>query len=208
MKTSKTKIAAALGVAALLLVFTTQARSQPTDTGVDVNEDDLLSDPRVRALLWAIRMCEHTPYDVYTGADYSTFYGGSRFSDLSDHPVRTGEKEGVTLPREMCIAAGFISGNCVSTAAGAYQFRIKTWDSMAAINPPLPDFSPASQDRAAVRLLIETGAIDPLLNNDPETAIKKASTRWASLPFSTADQRPKPLDYALAKYQEGLEIGA
>lgn len=208
MTTSKTKIAAALGVAALLLAFTTKSRSEEPTEEVSMTEDDLLSDPRVHAMLWAIRMCEHLPSDVYAGTDYTVFYGGEHFSDMSDHPVKTGEKEGVPLPREMCLAAGFISGYCVSTAAGAYQFRIKTWDSMAAMNPPLPDFSPASQDRAAVRLLVETEAIEPLLNNDIETAFKKASTRWASLPFSTAEQRPKSLDYALAKYQEGLEIGA
>lgn len=194
----------------MLWVFTKEARSQnPTNgMGDTVTDEQLLLDPRVRAFLWAIRMCEHSPAAVYGGYDYTEFYGGSQFSDLSDHPVSTGEKEGIPLPREMCVAAGFVSGNCVSTAAGAYQFRIRTWDEMARIEPMLPDFSPQSQDIAAVRLLRETGAVESLLNNDIVTAFKKASNRWASLPFSTAEQRPKPLDYALAKYSEGLETGA
>lgn len=210
MTTSKTKIAATLGVAALLFFAAKDARSQQTtdDSGVIVDDEQLLNDPRIRAFLWAIRMCEHSPSDVYAGRDYRTFYGGSHLNDLSDHPLNTGEKEGVQLPREICLAAGFISGYCVSTAAGAYQFIIGTWRELAEQSPELPDFSPRSQDLAAVRLLRETGAIEPLLNNDPETAFKKASIRWASLPFSTAQQRPKPLDYALAKYSEGMSLEA
>lgn len=170
------------------------------------DDDALYADARVQAFLYMIRSCEHLASDVASGADYQTFYGGSRFDDLSDHPVITGEKEGVVLPYEVCISAGFVSGNCVSTAAGAYQFIKRTWSELRNIQPRLPDFSQQSQDIAAVRLLRAIDVIEPLLSDDIQTAIKKASARWASLPFSTANQRPKPLNYALSKYNEYLGV--
>lgn len=174
--------------------------SQP-DTGVDA-----VSDP-VAAFLYMIRSCEHLyPRDVVdTDAAYRTFYGGSRFSDMSDHPVATGEKKGVPLPPAMCRAAGFAGGVCVSTAAGAYQITLPTWREFrqaGAWGPRLPDFSAESQDEAARRILQRIGALRLIEAGDIEAAIKKASARWASLPGSTAQQHPKPLEFALARYNE------
>jgi muramidase (phage lysozyme) len=54
----------------------------------------------------------------------------------------------------------------------------------------LPDFSPASQDLAAVDLLRGKGIIDRLLSDDPVGAILRAgSGAWESLPMSAA-QKP------------------
>lgn len=223
-------ILAAFGAAALLLLSTKQAQAETVDApdynpfddwespddwidpngwSTDMSEESIyMQDPRVRAFLWTIRMCEHSPSDVYSGRDYNTFYGGSQFGDMGDHPVISGEKKGVPLPRAMCIAAGFRSGTCVSTAAGAYQFLVGTWRAISAKSPPIPDFSPASQDLAAVRLLKEIGALRFILEDDVTNALKLASTRWASLPYSSAQQNPKTLQYATSRYVEGLENGA
>ena len=158
------------------------------------------------AFLFMIRSTEHVyPRDVLNDAAYSIFYGGSKFSNFADHPVLTGEKKGVPLPDHFCKAAGLKPG-CVSTAAGAYQIIKGTWTRIKArLN--LPDFSPLSQDQAAVALLDESGALDLIYAGDIEGAIKKASKIWASLPGSTAQQNPKALAYAMNRFDEGLAQG-
>lgn len=160
----------------------------------------------VAAFLFMIRACEHRyPTDVTNNAAYNIFYGGKRFSDLSDHPVITGEMNPVPLSDSMCIAAGLEPG-CVSTAAGAYQLIRPTWKRIREISPRLPDFSPQSQDEAAIRLLDECGALRLIESGDIEGAINKASKIWASLPGSSAKQNPKAMSYALNRYQDGLDL--
>jgi lysozyme len=167
-----------------------------------------MNDPQANlsAFLFMIRSTEHVyPRDVIGDAAYSIFYGGSKFSSFRDHPVITGEKKGVPLPDAMCAAAGLKPG-CVSTAAGAYQLIKPTWVRLRdKLN--LPDFSPLSQDRAAVGLLEEIGAVDLIYAGDIEGAIHKASKIWASLPGSTAQQNPKALAYALNRFDDGLAAG-
>jgi len=167
-----------------------------------------MNDPQANlsAFLFMIRSTEHVyPRDVVGDAAYSIFYGGTKFQSFRDHPVLTGEKKGVPLPDAMCAAAGLKPG-CVSTAAGAYQLIKPTWVRLRdKLN--LPDFSPLSQDRAAVGLLEEIGAVDLIYAGDIEGAIHKASKIWASLPGSTAQQNPKALAYALNRFDDGLAAG-
>lgn len=157
-------------------------------------------DNRVQAFLYMIRTLETGSADPY-----NIFYGGSRFNDMNDHPVLTGEKEGIPLSPTTCVNAGYASGNCVSTAAGGYQINVPTWLEVRAEYPRLTDFSPSSQDEAAIRLLRKTGAIDSLAAGDFDAALRQASPRWASLPFSTAKQNPKSYAYALSQYLAYLE---
>lgn len=158
----------------------------------------------VAAFLYMIRASEHIfPRDVENDAAYNIFYGGARFNDLSDHPVNTGEMKPIKLPDAMCRAVGRLPG-CVTTAAGAYQIIRPTWNRVRD-KLGLPDFSPESQDRAAVELLEEAGVMELLGLDDIEGAIAKAAPVWASLPGSTAQQNPKKLAYALERYAEGLE---
>ena len=167
-----------------------------------------MNDPQANlsAFLYMIRSTEHVyPRDVVNDAAYSIFYGGSKFSNFADHPVITGEKRGVPLPDHFCTAAGLKPG-CVSTAAGAYQLIKPTWVRMRD-KLGLPDFSPLSQDRAAVGLLDEIGAIDLIYAGDIAGAIHKASRIWASLPGSTPQQNPKALAYALNRFDDGLAQG-
>jgi len=164
------------------------------------------------AFLYMIRCCEHVyPRDVEGGIDaaaYTTFYGGERFSDLSDHPVITGELKPIKLSDAMCKAAGLGPG-CVTTAAGAYQFIKPTWERLrkaSGARKPLWDFSPESQDEAAVRLLDEIGATKLIQAGRIEDALRIASKVWASLPGSKAQQNPKTLQYALDRFAEGLML--
>lgn len=167
-----------------------------------------MNDPQANlsAFLYMIRSTEHVyPRDVVNDAAYSIFYGGSKFQNFADHPVVTGEKKGIPLPDAMCKAAGLKPG-CVSTAAGAYQFIKPTWVRIRN-KIGLPNFSPLSQDRAAVELLDEIGATDLIFVGDIEGAIHKASKIWASLPGSSAQQNPKALAYALNRFDDGLVAG-
>lgn len=165
--------------------------------------DDLMS-----AFLAMIRRAEVGGWD--DARRYTTFYGGAQFSNLADHPVATGAMRGVRLSDAMCRGAGFGPG-CVSTAAGAYQFILPTWRRLRAAgaggagSPRLPDFSPASQDEAARRLVRQIGA-DILLQQGRVTdAITKAGSVWASLPGSRAGQPQRSMDTLVGWFSDALE---
>jgi lysozyme len=174
--------------------------TQPTYAPPTASNDP---DANVKAFLFTIRASEHRyPNDVTNDAAYHIFYGGKRFYDMSDHPVLTGELPPVPLSANICAASGLGPG-CVSTAAGAYQFIKATWIRLRN-KLQLPDFSPASQDLAAVQLLDDIGALKLVQAGDVEAALAKASKVWSSLPGSSAQQNPRTLQYALDRFAEGL----
>ena len=126
--------------------------------------------------------------------------------DFSDHPGNLGWP-GVPLPPETCKNAG-LTPPCVSTAAGAYQIRKATWNPIKT-RLGLPDFSPASQDAAALELLADIKALAAIDADDFDTALRLASALWASLPYSTAQQGPITVAQASTLYtQAGGTIGA
>lgn len=175
-----------------------------------LESDTVQTNNPIAAFLYMIRSAEHRASDVRSGADYGTFFGGGRFTNFADHPVNTGELKGVPLKPEWCRAAGYPSGRCVSTAAGAYQFTRPTWNELRAAGrwgPRLPDFSPRNQDEAAVRLLGRLGVPSLLARGDLEAAILAAAPRWASLPGSTSGQPQKSMAFAIAKFNEGATQG-
>ena len=93
-----------------------------------------------------------------------------------------------------------------STAAGRYQIIRGTWLGVAG-ELGLKDFSPESQDEAAIELVRSRGAIDPLAEGDIEQAIAVCSKEWASLPGAGYGQHEnrmidllKAYNAALAKY--------
>lgn len=168
------------------------------------------SDPErnLRAFLYMLRSAEHKFPDDVVDSDnsYQVFFGGSYFHNISDHPVLTGEKRGVPLSDSICQKAGYRSG-CVSTAAGAYQITKPTWQGLRSIPPRLPDFSPASQDEAARRLLDQIGALPYIERGDFATAIRVAGQRWASLPGARGGQKQRSPAFAQARIDEGLALG-
>ncbi len=90
--------------------------------------------------------------------------------------------------------------NVWSTAAGAYQFLSRTWDECrAALN--LPDFSPDSQDKAAVFLIRRRKALDDVIAGRFEEAVRKCNLEWASLPGSPYGQPTKTMARARAVYE-------
>lgn len=111
---------------------------------------------RIRAFLEVVAFAE--------GATYDILFGGKKFTDFSRHPD-------IVVP----------FGQTFSTAAGRYQFLTTTWEE-AALACNLQDFSPASQDRAAIWLLETRGVAPHLLNCEFALATYKAAPIWASLP--------------------------
>ena len=123
---------------------------------------EALGHPNMQAFLALIRQGEGT-----AGPNgYRTLVGGALFDGYADHP-----RQKVWIP----------SIGDYSTAAGAYQILAGTWDKVRVL-AGLPDFSPASQDLAAVQLIRNRGALAAVLNGNMLDALGKCSWEWASLP--------------------------
>lgn len=143
-----------------------------------------LGDPNMAAFLAMIRAGEGTS----DPDGYRRHFGGKLFDGWQDHP-------------RVAITAGLGKNQYTSTAAGAYQFLSRTWDECAAAMG-LPDFSPASQDKAAVFLIDRRRALDDVLAGRVEQAIAKCAREWASLPGSPYGQPTRSLDEALRTYAD------
>lgn len=135
------------------------------------------NNPRVQAALAVIRNVE-TSNDP---SAYNTNYGGSKFTDLSQHPRRFVDK---------------------SDAAGAYQFLSTTWDEQAK-KLGLKDFSPESQDIAAIdymrQKLLPHGGLAGLKDQLTNSQFAALGTAWAGLPFSPYGQTTTPNDKLSAR---------
>lgn len=141
-------------------------------------------DPKIQAFLTMIGKSE--------GANYNTLYGGKTFSSYAKHP-------------NIKVTAG----KYTSTAAGKYQFLFATWTAIAT-QLGLKDFTPASQDLAAIQLLKNRGAYQLILDGKITEAIYKCSKEWASLPYSTGvsyyGQPTRPLA-TLTKWYNEASVG-
>lgn len=143
------------------------------------NLNEALKSPNVQAFLRVIRAGETSQDDIA----YRTMFGGGTFASFNDHP------------RVKNSAAGL-----VSTAAGAYQFLERTWDGLDA-KYNFPDFSPATQDFAAVALILGRGALDDVLAGRFEQAVRKCNKEWASLPWSPYGQPTRTIEQARQVYE-------
>lgn len=114
---------------------------------------------------------------------YNTIFGNERFGDLSRHP---------NVRKQFKQTDGKINE---TTAAGRYQFLKPTWDGLAS-QYGLRDFSPQSQDIAAVALIAQRGALDDVLKGNYRAAIQKLGSTWASLPSSPYAQPRKSWAHA------------
>lgn len=134
----------------------------------------------VKAFLDAIGWAEGTD----GAGGYRALYGSrsdrvSVFDSFADHPAALGWP-GVRLTNEQCAGAGFGPG-CVSTAAGRYQIIRPTWERVAA-RLALADFTPASQDAAAIELIREAGALELVIAGRLADAARAVRRVWASMP--------------------------
>ena len=119
-------------------------------------------------------------YDIVVGGLDSP----NRFSSYADHPnvrVRVNDR------------------GLVSTAAGRYQQLYRYWPAYKK-QLALADFSPISQDRLAIQLVRERGALDDVRAGRIVIAIEKCRNIWASLPGAGYGQREHRFDDLIAHY--------
>jgi muramidase (phage lysozyme) len=136
----------------------------------------------MRAFLDVIAFAEGTD-DRY---DY--IFSHATFSSFAGHPRRL-----------IC------SGGYCSDAAGRYQIKSTTWDEVRR-ELGLTDFSPESQDRAAVQLIKWRGGFDDVERIDgPNTfdnALYTVRLEWASLPHSPYGQPIKSVGQLWEKFKQ------
>ncbi|HVG92393.1 MAG TPA: glycoside hydrolase family 104 protein, partial [Alphaproteobacteria bacterium] len=109
------------------------------------------------------------------------------FTDFSQHPF-------VNRPSKLVNDKGL-----KSNAAGRYQFMARYWLSYKqSLN--LPDFGPESQDKWAIQLIRECGALGLIQAGRFADAIQMCRSRWASLPGAGYGQRENPLAALQAVY--------
>jgi muramidase (phage lysozyme) len=149
---------------------------------------DTSLNPYRRAFLDTLAYAEGT--GNYPNTGYNTMFTGKQFSGFKDHPRKIQ-----------------VSGRYRSDAAGRYQFLSTTWDGLG-----LSDFSPANQDKGALKLLA-SHVLQAIDKGDFATAFHGARKTWASLPGAGYGQPEKKMKtlvgYAnnrLEKYKKG-QIG-
>lgn len=121
---------------------------------------------------------------------YAAVFGyGFTITDFSDHPAVLGTWTGEHTQYGL------------STAAGAYQIIKPTWVALKA-RLKLPDFSPLSQDAAAIELIREKGALDAINGGRVADAIALCHSVWASLPGSTSGQPQASLASLVQHYTD------
>jgi muramidase (phage lysozyme) len=134
------------------------------------------------------RITKNDGYDVIvSGVD-----GPHSFTDYSAHPFADGTPAIVVRTGPPVLR---------SSASGRYQIIISTWRSLATLLK-LEDFTAASQDTAAVKLLAWRGALLEIEAGNIEAAISSCAETWASFPGNLYGQGGKMAEELLQKYTE------
>ena len=163
---------------------------QPLPAGGGVTPEQayfasLANNQNAKKYLDAIAKAEGTA--GYMNAGYNTAFGGAQFADMSDHP---------RILRPFQQTDG--SWNKTS-AAGRYQFTQQSWDEAAAALG-LTDFSPRSQDMAALWLIQRAGQLKNVLSGNYMAATNGLGGVWASLPSSPYAQPTRSYDEMAGYY--------
>lgn len=157
---------------------------------INTGSNELSRNPNITAFLTVIRRAEGT----YSDNGYKYLFGSrynkeKLFESFVDHPklyFSFKDKTGKTLK---------------TSAAGAYQFIWPTWNTLKK-RLKLPDFSPVSQDLAAIELIREAKALKDVEVGKFEVAINKVRKIWASLPGSGNNQPEITMAKAIQFYKE------
>lgn len=160
---------AIIGAGAAFAVSAASANTPPvnyTGTGSDNPEGPINYEPdmtgNIDAFLSLIR-------DGESNNNYRALVGGGVFSDFSHHPGWTDASMTVKSSWE---------GWRNSHAAGAYQFQPQTFKEASNYLGLDGDFSPESQDLAAIWALNRRGAYDDIAAGDILTAVSKLRNEW------------------------------
>ncbi|XZF16125.1 glycoside hydrolase family 24 protein [Chitinophagaceae bacterium MMS25-I14] len=139
----------------------------------------------VQAFLFMIRKSEGT-----AGADgYRTMFGNRLFDSYADHP------------HQYFFYRDLLGKEIKTSAAGAYQVIYSVWTTLKE-RLHLPDFSPTSQDLAAIELIREKNALNDIIAGRFDTALNKVKQIWASLPGAGANQPEHKLAQVKQWYED------
>lgn len=152
-----------------------------------------------RAFLELIKYSE----GVAPGLDaYRTLFGGALFDNgFIDHPRIAKQFTDGAGRRLWTSAAGAYQFMAVSPIPGGGSTRVNTWDVLQR-RLQLPDFGPDSQDRAALDLVRERGALADVQAGRIVLAVQKCAPVWASLPGAGYAQKERKLSNLLAAYAD------
>lgn len=133
-------------------------------------------------------------------AGYRTLFGGALFDNgFTDHPRIAKQFTDKAGRRLWTSAAGRYQFMAVSPIPGGGSTRVNTWDTLQR-RLGLPDFGPESQDRAALELVRERGALLDVQAGRLAQAIKKCAPVWASLPGAGYAQAERKLTSLVAQF--------
>ncbi len=151
-----------LGLAIIGQPISTPASRQTTLSNHLLSET--IKNENVRAFLQTIAFAEGT-----AGPDgYRMMFTGQVFYSFEAHP--NVKNCSLYKGKPLC-----------STAAGKYQFLKTTWDELTK-KLKLSDFSPESQDLAAVQLIKQAGGYEDIVAGRFDDAVFKLAPTWASFP--------------------------
>lgn len=157
-------------------------------TNMNAQTNETTAARNVAAGLLTIRKAEGT-----AGPNgYRTLFGGALFDGYADHPRRAKQFRDGAGRLLWTSAAGAYQFMAVSPLPGGGSTRSNTWDRIAA-KLGLADFSPASQDAAALELIREAGALGDLRAGRFDVFIGKCKGIWASLPGAGYSQPERSL---------------
>lgn len=127
--------------------------------------------------------CGHNNgYDVIVGSTPTLM---RRMDSFDDHPR-------VTMQ---------LNSKLWSSAAGRYQITAPTW-AVLKLRLKLPDFSPDSQDKAALELIREKGAIVMIDAGKITDAIIACAPIWASFPGAGYNQHENSFSDLIDAYKK------
>lgn len=153
------------------------------------------------AFLAMIRTAEGT-----ADADgYRALFGHTKrrprlFESFEDHPRQAAQFTDKAGRRLWTSAAGAYQFMAASQIPGGGWTKVDTWtETKRRIG--LPDFSPESQDAAALELIRQAGALGDVRAGRFQAAVHKVRGRWASLPGAGYDQHEQSLNTITAAYR-------
>lgn len=215
----KWQTAAAITISGAVWLATRQARAATVDSSDDyTNASDYPTEPDQLPDTWETFTVTIDPTNYLPAfVDDTTAARNERaFLDMISYAEGTNGPQGYAAmfgyPRADRIAQSladhprqFFSftnsrGETLRTsAAGRYQFLIRTWDALQK-QLDLPDFGPQSQDSAALELIRQRGALNDVRAGRTEAAIVKCAPIWASLPGAGYAQPERKLSTLIYQY--------
>jgi muramidase (phage lysozyme) len=154
-----------------------------------------------QAFLKTIRFAEGT-----AGPNgYRTLFGGDLFDSFADHPriakqFKSTDKKTGKVSWLWTSAAGAYQFMCASPLPGGGSTQVDTWGELKR-KLRLKDFSPASQDVAALELVRQAGALADVRAGRFAAAVDKCRGTWASLPGAGYNQPEKSLPQLVAVFR-------